>query len=389
MSVFPAGFLWGTATAAHQVEGGNWNNDWWMWEHDPTSPCVEPSGDAADHYHRYRQDIEALAGLGFNAYRFSVEWSRLEPEDGEFSLAELGHYRRMAEACRELGMTPVVTFHHFTTPRWLAAHGGWSHPETAERFGRFARWVAHGLRDVLDVVCTINEPNIVATMGYLTGLFPPGIRDPEVRANVNRVLIDAHHRAVAEVRDVAPNARVGLTLAMSEWTAVDGGDEMVEQLREPMEDVFLRAAMDGDFIGVQTYSRNRVSSAGFLGPEPGAELTLMGYEFRPSALEATIRRAASVTGLPVYVTENGIATSDDVRRVAFIEEAIKGVRRCIDDGIDVVGYTYWSALDNFEWAFGYGPTFGLIDVDRRTQERTVRKSADVLGRIARSNGLTA
>jgi len=386
MSVYPNGFLWGTATAAHQVEGGNWNNDWWAWEHNPESPCVEPSGDAVDHYHRYRDDLKILAELGFNAYRFSLEWSRLEPEDGEFSLAQLDHYRRMAETCRSLGITPVMTLHHFTTPRWLAARGGWSETQTAARFGAFAEWAVEGMADLIDIVCTINEPNVVATHGYLTGLFPPGKRDMEARDRANQVLIEAHHRAVEAVRAVAPAVRVGLTLAMSEWTAVDGGEAMLEELRRPWEDIYLEAATGDDFIAVQTYSRERVSPAGYIGPEEGAELTLMGYEFRPQALEVTIRRAASVTGLPVYVTENGIAATDDRRREAFVNEALDGVERCIADGIEILGYTYWSALDNFEWALGYGPTFGLIGVDRSTQERTVKPSAHMLGQIARANG---
>jgi len=389
MSTFPQGFLWGTATAAHQVEGGNWNNDWWAWEHKPGSPCAEPSGDACDHYHRYRGDIGLLADLGFNAYRFSLEWSRLEPEDGEFSTAQMDHYIRMAETCAALGLNPVVTLHHFTIPRWLAARGGWSNPATAEYFARFAKWVGERLDGVVDMICTINEPNIVAQMGYLTGLFPPGVQDPQARIDANGVLIDAHRRAVDALRDVMSGVRVGLTLAMSEWAAVDGGEETLAALRAPQEDVYLEAANGDDFIGVQTYSRNRVSPAGYLGPEEGAELTLMGYEFRPQAIEATIRRAADVTGLPVYVTENGIAATDDTRRIAFIDQALDGVRRCIDDGIEVLGYTYWSALDNFEWALGYGPTFGLIAVDRSTQERTVKPSARMLGRIAQSNGLTA
>jgi beta-glucosidase len=292
----------------------------------------------------------------------------------------------MSETCRNLGITPIVTLHHFTTPRWLARRGGWSEKETAERFGGFAAWSIRGLADLVDMVCTINEPNVVATHGYLTGLFPPGVRDPEAREGANRVLIEAHRRAVEAVRAAAPGCRVGMTLAMSEWTAVDGGEAMVDQLRRPMEDVFLEATAGDDFIGVQTYSRERVSPAGYLGPEDGAELTLMGYEFRPSALEATIRRAASVTSLPVYVTENGIAATDDRRREAFIELALDGVERCIGDGIDIIGYTYWSALDNFEWVFGYGPTFGLIGVDRVTQRRSIKPSARMLGHIARSNG---
>lgn len=384
---FRQGFLWGTATAAHQVEGGNWNNDWWAWEHDPASPCVEPSGDAVDHYHRYREDLGLLADLGFNTYRFSLEWSRLEPEDGEFSLAALNHYRRVIEACRDVGLLPVVTFHHFTTPRWVATRGGWGAPDTADLFARFAGWSAEGLSDLLSIACTINEPNIVATMGFLTGVFPPGLQDPGARERANGVLIDAHHKAAAAIRRAAPACRVGLTLAMSEWTPVDGGEETLDELRRPMEDVFLEATRADDFVGVQTYSRHRVSPAGYLGPDPDAELTLMGYEFRPQALEATIRRAAGMTGLDVFVTENGIATTDDRRRIEFVRRALEGVHRCIEDGIEVLGYTYWSALDNFEWVLGYGPTFGLIGVDRETQQRSVKPSARWLGRIAQANAL--
>ncbi len=384
---FPPGFLWGTATAAHQVEGGNWNNDWWAWEHDPSSPCVERSGDAVDHYHRFREDIALLAGLGFNTYRFSLEWSRLEPEDGEFSKAELDHYRRMAGYCREVGLIPVVTFHHFTNPRWVADRGGWGNPATADRFARFARWSANGLSDLLSIVCTINEPNIVATMGFLTGVFPPGLHDLDARTAANEILIDAHRKAADAIHDEVPDCRVGLTLAMSEWTAIDDGEESLAELRGPMEDVFLDAAVGDDFIGVQTYSRQRVSPAGYAGPDPDAELTLMGYEFRPQALEATIRRAAAKSGVPVFVTENGIAAADDERRIEFVRRALEGVGRCIDDGLDVVGYTYWSALDNFEWALGYAPTFGLIGVDRETQRRHVKPSARWLGGIAQANSL--
>lgn len=173
---FPDGFLWGTATAAHQVEGGNVNNDWWTFEHDPSSPCLESSGDGCDSWNRWPEDLELLAGLGFGAYRFSIEWSRIEPAEGEWSLAALDHYRRMCAACHERGLVPMVTFHHFTTPRWLADRGGWESPEAPDRFGRMCeRAVAH-FGDLVGYGCTINEPNIVSIMGYEYGIFPPGVR---------------------------------------------------------------------------------------------------------------------------------------------------------------------------------------------------------------------
>jgi beta-glucosidase len=387
---FPDGFLWGTATAAHQVEGGNWNNDWWMWEHDPSSPCVEPSGDAVDQYHRYKEDIALLAELGFGTYRFSIEWSRIEPENGEFSKAALDHYRRVCAACHDNGIIPIVTFHHFTTPRWVAHLGGWEEPDTAERFARYVERTTAAIGDLMGWACTFNEPNVVATMGYLAGVFPPGRRDPGLRRAVNDVIVDAHHRAVDAVRSGPGDAPVGLTLAMTDWQAVDGGEERVDRIRRNYEDIYLEAARQDDFIGVQTYSRTRVGPDGTLPAEEGVELTQMGYEFWPDALEATIRRAWEVTdGIPILVTENGIGTDDDTRRIAYITRALGGVRRCLDDGIDIRGYTCWSALDNFEWALGYMPTFGLIAVDRQTQERTPKPSAHWLGAIAQSNALDA
>jgi beta-glucosidase len=384
---FPEDFIWGTATAAHQVEGGNVNNDWWLWEHDPTSGCVEPSGDACDHYHLYPQDLDTLADLGFGAYRFSIEWSRVEPEENEFSRAQLEHYRRVLAACRERGLAPIVTFHHFTTPRWAAA-GGWTEPRTAQRFARFcARGAAH-LGDLMEAACTLNEPNIVARMGYESGVFPPGQRDRARYRRASETFVTAHRLGYEAIKSAA-DVPVGLTLAMSDYQTAGDGLERLEQLRAEREDLYLEAARGDDFIGVQTYTRTRVGPSGELGPEEGVELTAMGYEFWPDALEGTIRRAAQVArGVPVLVTENGIATDDDERRIAFVRSALAGVRRCLDDGIDVRGYIYWSALDNFEWALGYKPRFGLIAVDRATQRRELKPSARWLGDVARSGSLS-
>ena len=383
----PKGFLWGTATAAHQVEGGNVNNDWWAWEHDPASPCVEPSGDACDHYHLYERDLDLLAELGFGGYRFSLEWSRIEPEEGEFSRAELEHYRRMLQACRVRGLVPAVTFHHFTTPRWAAAAGGWSDARTVDRFGRFCERAAAHLGDLIGVACTINEPNIVARMGYDSGVFPPGRRDPAAYRRANENFVAAHRRAVEVIKAGPGKAPVGITLAMSDYQAEGGGEATRDELRGRREDLFLEAARGDDFVGVQTYSRTRVGPGGDLGPEPGVETTLMGYEFWPEALEATIRRATAVSGAPVLVTENGIAAADDTRRIEYVTRALAGLGGCLADGLDVRGYFYWSALDNFEWAYGYRPRFGLVAVDRTTQSREPKPSARWLGDIARSGTL--
>ena len=384
---FPEGFLWGTATAAHQVEGGNWNNDWWAWEHTPESPCVEPSGDACDHYHRYPDDIALIASLGFGLYRFSLEWSRIEPEPGEFSTAALDHYLRMAQTCRDRGLEPIVTLHHFTTPRWVAAGDGWAEAATAQHFARFTERAVGHLAPALGRVCTINEPNIVSRIGYQLGIFPPGERSRDRRLVADRVLLAAHRMAVEAVRRES-DSPVGLTLAMSDHqVAAEGGEEPLQELRGIDEDPYLAAARDDDFVGVQTYTRFRVGPQGPLGPEPGAELTQMGYEFYPEALEGTVRRAHEMAEVPILVTENGVAVDDDARRIEYVRRALGGVLDCLDDGLPVDGYCYWSALDNFEWAFGYGPTFGLIAVDRTTQERVPHPSAAWLGEVARANAL--
>ena len=388
-TAFPDGFRWGTATAAHQIEGGNWNNDWWQWEHTPGSGCVEPSGDACDSWNRWQEDIAILAELGFDNYRFSIEWSRIEPEEGEWSAASIEHYKRFGEGLLEVGIDPVITFHHFTTPRWLANLGGWTDPKTAERFAAFCGRAARELAPVLRRACTINEPNIVSTMGHMAGVFPPGLRDVELRRKVNGVFVDAHQRAVGAIREAAPDVPVGLTLSMSDYQAVDGGESKRDQIRHRMEDEFLEGTEGDDFVGVQTYSRTRVGPKGGIGNEEGVPVLVMGYEYYPQSLEATLRRAWEVTKgqVPLLVTENGIGTEDDDQRIAYVGAALEGVQRCIADGLDVRGYTYWSLLDNFEWAFGYGPQFGLVSVDRTTFVRTPKQSARWLSSIAKANAL--
>jgi beta-glucosidase len=405
---FPSTFLWGTATAAHQVEGGNVYNDNWVLEHIPGSSYAESSGDACDHYHRHRDDIALLADLGFTLYRFSLEWSRIEPEEGEFSLAQLDHYRRMLATCHEHGLTPMVTFHHFTSPRWLAASGGWEAQDTPEKFARFCeRAVAH-LGDLIPLACTLNEVNIGPLITAMIGSplhsarneswFEAAARNvgsdasrfiPFLYADAERgraTILAAHRRAVEAIKAGPGNCNVGLTLAMQDIQAGPGGEETAARLHRELFDVYLEGTRGDDFIGVQTYSRQRFGPVGPLRPEASVEITQMGYEFWPEALEATIRYANAATGLPVIVTENGLATDDDTRRIAYIERALRGVAACMRDGIDVRGYTYWSALDNFEWSFGYRPTFGLIAVNRQTQERTIKPSARWLGHTARAHG---
>jgi beta-glucosidase len=386
---FPSAFEWGTATAAHQIEGNNWNNDWWEWEHRPGSGVAEPSGDACDSWDRWSEDVAIVRELGLGSYRFSIEWSRIEPEEGEWSHAAIDHYRRIGEALREHGIQPVVTFHHFSSPRWFAARGGWTAPDAPGVFARFCERAARELAPVLGRVCTINEPGVVAIMGYLMGMFPPGVSDEDAHKRATTALCAAHRSAVDAVRAGAPGVPVGLTVAMSDYQPIAGGEAKLDEIRALLEDVFLDATGGDDFVGVQTYSRARIGPDGWVGPEPGVPVLPLGYEYYPQALAATIRRAWQYTGgsVPILVTENGIGTDDDAQRIDYVEVALGGVADCLDEGIDVRGYTYWSLLDNFEWTFGYGPKFGLVEVDRTTFARHLKPSAQFFADVVARNAL--
>jgi beta-glucosidase len=386
---FPSGFRWGTATAAHQIEGANTNNDWWDFEHAPGSICAESSGDACDSWHRWDDDVDLVAGLGLDDYRFSVEWSRIEPVEGEYSKAALAHYRRQCEALRDRGIRPVVTFHHFTTPRWLVAQGGWETGAAVEPFGRFCRVVAAELGDVMAQACTVNEPNVVATMGWHAGLFPPGKSDRELSYHVGHHLIAGHRVAVDAIRAAAPGIPVGLTLSMTDYQLAPGGEEELAHIEHHTEDVYLDATAGDDFVGVQVYSRMRIGPRGWVGPEPGVPVLDMGYEFYPASLANCLRRAWAYTGglTPLVVTENGIGTTVDPQRVDYVRQALDGVLDVIEEGVDVGGYTYWSLLDNFEWAFGYKPRFGLFTVDRSDFSRRAKPSAAWFASVAAANAL--
>ena len=387
---FPDGFLWGTATSAHQIEGGNVNNDWWDWEHNPDSGCVESSGDACDSLHRWNDDIGIVADLGLGAYRFSLEWSRIEPAEGEFSVAALDRYRRMCAACHERGISPVVTFHHFANPRWLAARGGWEAPDAPERFARYVGRVAEHLGDLIGWACTLNEPNVVAVLGYTIGIYPPGMKD-EIGRHIaaNEALVRAHRLAVDALRSGPGSSPVGITLSMEELVAGEGGEMTRDAAEQILENTFLDGTAGDDFIGVQCYERNVLGPTGPIEPPPGTRLTQMGYQWWPQVVDYTVRRAAAYTGIPVLVTENGIAAEDDRERIEFVTSALEYLHRCIADGVDVRGYFVWSLLDNYEWHLGFGPKFGLCEVDRATFARTPKPSARWFGEVAQANALVA
>lgn len=403
----PEGFLWGTAISAHQSEGGNVNSDAWLCETVTPTLYAEPSYDACDSYHRYEEDIAIAADLGFNCHRIGIEWARIEPESGVFSSAALDHYRRVLEACHARGLKPMVTYNHFTVPRWFAARGGFEVADGADLFARFAEASTDRLGDLISYASTFNEANIQRLLALLRASRADmsGVIQAMLSACANAcgaerfssllfapvatsepVMLDAHAKAMAAMKAGPGSFPVGLTLTMQDVQGV-GEDNQAEALIDLLYGPWIAAARQSDFIGVQTYSRVLVGPEGRLPPPASAEMTGAHYEFYPQALGGTIRFAHERIGRPIYVTESGICTDDDTRRIAYLDQALAEVRACLDDGIPVHAYICWSLLDNFEWTRGYGERFGLVHVDFETFARTPKPSAYHLGSIARSGVL--
>ena len=405
MTSFPKGFLWGAATAGHQIEGNNVNSDWWAREQ--KMPGMDPSGDACDSYHRYEEDIALLADAGLDSYRFSLEWSRIEPIEGRFSRAELAHYRRMIDACFARGVTPVVTLQHFTTPNWFAERGGWLADGALDLFVRYVR-EATTILDGVEWVVTMNEPNmqaaILTAMRRMQEQKQAEWQSPTVEAKeekqqhgqfltyadpeIGRALVRIHHAAREVVRELT-DAKVGWTIAAGALTAAPGGEEKLLEIRYGKEDIYWEGARGDDFVGVQAYSSQQVDAHGLVPHPPHPDNTLVGTAFRPDALEMAVRHAWAVSeGVPIMVTENGIATARDEQRIQYTDLALRGLSAAMGDGIDVRGYLHWSLLDNYEWGH-WEPTFGLIAVDRETFERTPKPSLAWLGEVAKRGGLEA
>jgi beta-glucosidase len=386
---FPEHFLWGAATAAHQIEGNNVNTDWWQLEHSVASQHgVQASGDALDSYHRYEEDMRLLADAGFNAYRFSIEWARIEPARGEFSRAELAHYRRMVDTALRLGLTPVVTLHHFTHPIWFVEAGDWLGKDAHDLFARYVER-ASSILDGVDWVCTINEPNVLArNLGALRRVaageaYPfDALPDEEIGES----LIAAHRTAAPIVRELT-SAKVGWTVANQALVPAPGAETKHAEVQRIWEDMYLEPSRGDDFVGVQSYTSQPVDENGIVPHPDHPDNTLVGWAYRPDALGIAVRHTRDIVGdVPIVVTENGIATPDDERRIAYTHEALSHLRTAMDDGADVRGYLHWSLLDNFEWG-RWEPTFGLVAVDRETFERHPKPSLAWLGSVAQANTL--
>ncbi len=403
---FPDRFLWGTATCAHQIEGGNSHSDWWEFEQQPGRIASgERSGDAADHWNRVDEDIALMTRLGANSYRMGIEWARLEPEDGGsgaplWDEGAWDHYRREIDALLAAGLEPMVTLLHFTLPLWLSRRGGVCALDFPARFGRFAAEAARRLPDVR-LWCTINEPNVVMFFGYVDGVFPPGVKDPKRAVQAFRGQLRGHAAAAQALREVAPYAMVGVAnhlvrleplrprnpldrfvTAQADKAFNWGFQDSIHAGRARMKALgfpSLDEPIDGlkgstDFFGLNYYTRNLL---GFSPRTPGMVrrevapglVNDLGWEIHPQGFEQVIREAWGRYRLPVIVTENGIADAKGDLRPSYLSSHIAAMRRAMADGVPVLGYYHWSLLDNFEWAEGFDPRFGLYRVDYATQER--------------------
>ena len=433
-------FFVGAATAAHQVEGNNIYSDYWAMEQMPHTNFTEPSLNGVDHYNRYEEDIKLLAKAGLNAYRFSIEWARIEPEQGKFDAAEIEHYRKVLQCCRANGVEPIVTLMHFTSPVWVIKNGGWESEAVVDAFAAYCKYVVEQLGAEMHYICTINEANMrlqvaaiaerykrqmmakmqqlqsaQAAGGDVEGVAQVGMNFNSMMENMkfqkmenmeafgttdpatfvsgctqegDLIVMKAHQAAKAAIKSVRPELQVGLTLSLHDIQTAEGGEEAAAKEWSDEFVHYLPFIREDDFFGLQNYTRSVIGKDGIQPVPEGAKTTQMDYEYYPQALGNVIRRvhaefAAVGVQMPIMVTENVIATTEDADRQSFIKEATDGVKACQKDGIPVIGYMHWSLLDNFEWQKGYSMTFGLIAVDRTTMERSPKKSLEVLGEIAK------
>jgi beta-glucosidase len=406
--VFPKGFLWGASTAGHQVEGNNTTSDLWFLEHQTPTIFAQPSGDAANSFLLWEQDLDLAKKIGLNTYRFGVEWARIEPEKGRFSQAMLDHYGRIVDGCRARGLTPIVTYSHFTAPLWFSAQGGWTNPESAELFARYCTQVTKAFGDRIGYAITFNEPNILS---IIKPILPPPVWEMQkvtldtaskrlgvkrfVAANVAGYddiaplqdgIAVAHKAGRAAIKAVAPKLPVGLSLSMIDDQAV-GKNSIRDKMRAEFYGRWLELAKGDDFMGVQNYERALWGDKGKLPAPAGAIVNWSGTEVYAPSLAATVRYAYQETHVPILVSEHGVGTDDDTIRARFIPEALHDLKQAMDDGVPVIGYCHWSLVDNFEWIFGFKPHFGLASFDPVTFARTAKPSAAVLGRIAQANSL--
>ena len=406
MIEFPKDFYWGAATSSYQVEGNNPNADWWAWE-----PKVgkEPSGQACRHYDLYEQDFDLVKGLNHNAHRLSIEWSRIEPQEGEFSEEAMTHYINVIKALRRRGIEPMVTLHHFTNPQWFADSGGWADGRCVKRFLRYCDYVVQGLARGVQFWFTINEPSVYFSHSFLWGMWPPQsksfLKTKAVYHNFNEAHIEAYrliHKIYKELNLTKP--AVSIAQHMQAIVGCDQGlkTRLAVAMRKQIYNLMILDHLAGhktlDFIGVNYYSRHLVHvHSWWIGNllmetckdnHHPLKRNSLGWDIYPEGLAQVLLELKKYQ-LPVIISENGICTNDDQERWQYIQSHLKCVHQAMMQGVNVTGYLYWSLMDNFEWAHGFVPRFGLIDIDYKTQQRTLRPSAQKFAEVCKTGILGA
>lgn len=410
---FPKGFLWGAATSSHQAEGGT-TNDWSVWEKANASHLAEKavsefghlpgwtehfgaeasrpenyiSGIACDHYHRYEEDFDTAKNLNHTAHRFSVEWSRIEPEENRWDERELAHYQDVIRALRARNLEPFVTLWHWTLPLWLSEKGGLLAPRFPEYFARYAEKVAKTLGTDVTFWLTLNEPQVITGHAYLKAVWPPQEKSFFKYFRANKALIVAHRKTYTVIKNLNANAQVGI--AKHQVAFELGRDTITNRFLRRIAHAFWNTwfldhiSDTQDFIGLNHYSRNTIDN-GF-NKNPNERRTDIGWEWYPESIYQALIELKPYNK-PVYITENGLADHSDTMRKEFLTRALTAVHHALADGADIRGYLHWSLLDNFEWDKGFWPRFGLIDIDRTTLQRTPRPSARFYAEICEANAL--
>lgn len=418
---FPRGFLWGTATASHQVEGNNTNNDMWAWEQQPGRiNDGHKSGLANDWWNgRWREDFDRAAEAGQNAHRLSIEWSRVQPAPDRWDEHAIDRYRDMLRGLQERGMTPLVTLHHFTNPLWLAEQGGWKNEAVAGYFATYSRKMVEALREYNTLWVTINEPNVLATFAHLMGLFPPGEQSLGSTFQVSTNIVKAHAQAYQVIHSLQPTARVGIALnyrsmlPKHSWSPLDRfSTRLISSL---YNDFFPQALATGilhlpilskrlpeakgtqDFIGLNYYTREYVTfnplKPGELFSErsylPGADLSASGMiSNSPQGMFQALKWANGFN-LPILITENGVDDADDHLRPRYLIQHLHQVWRAVNFNFPIKAYFHWTLVDNFEWERGWTQRFGLWELDVESQTRRKRPSADLYAEICHENGISS
>lgn len=392
---FPKDFLWGAATSAFQVEGNNTHADWWDWEQKNLPPHLR-SGLTCDQYNRYEQDFELIKELNHNAHRLSIEWSRIEPKMGEFDGHEIEHYKQVLKSLKDKNIKVMLTLWHFTLPKWVADKGGWENRATVKYFERFVKRIVPEIEQYVDMFITLNEPEVYVYEGYIVKEWPPAKKSFWARVWVNLNLASAHKKIYKFLHSNYPEKPVGIANNIQSFEPYHK-HSLTQQLAVIFSDIgtnhlfYILTKGTHDFLGINYYFHVRFKDSKGILPQittaaqESRDISDLGWEIYPEGLFDVLADLSD--HIPIYITECGIASTNDDRRNRFLITYLHEVYRAIQSGINVKGFFYWSLIDNYEWHRGFDPRFGLIEIDYATQDRRLRPSALVYTDIIQHNGI--